>query len=87
MVVITANVDRKDVVFHCSTGEPVPRINGRLRSIEISGRDLTRFAEAIDMPIMNDTSSVSWFGKHAGRTLRILQELSEKRDGSNTPEV
>lgn len=77
MVKIIANVNKQDVIFSFTLGQSFPeRLDGKLVSIEINGKELLRLAEVKDIPICSvETAYLIWHGKHAGRLLKNLREV------------
>lgn len=76
MIRIVTSVRRSPVTSTCSLGSVPAVIDGKLVSVEVSGKDLTLFAEATELPLRSvDGTGLTWHGRHAGRVLRTLRGL------------
>lgn len=76
MVKITADIDRRRVVLTCALGGQFPTVNGRLVSLEASGKELAVFLELHQVPVrVTEGMSITWTGRSAGRALRAVQAL------------
>ena len=78
MIKITSNYKKQDVFYIYSSGQTFPTVEGKLISIEISGKELSKLIEKKEIPLCSlDNSSLTWRGRHAGSILKILKELFE----------
>lgn len=81
MIKIVVNVNRQDVTLTFTVGQAFPRVEGKLVSVEVSGRELQRLQERRlqddkELPLnLPDTACLTWHSPHAGRVLRELKEL------------
>lgn len=76
MIKVVANVNRQDVTYSYSLGS-VPAIEGKLVSVEVSGKELLRLVETREIPLRSvDNTSLTWHGRHAGRILKALREVT-----------
>ncbi len=76
MLRIFTNVDRQDVVLTYSSGQRFPKVEGRLVSVEVGGRELHELLTHGELPVVpNDGMVISWHGKHARRALCRLREV------------
>ena len=56
-----------------------PQIEGKLISIEVSGKELNKLQEKREIPVSSiDNASLTWQGPWAGRVLKELRELFDK---------
>jgi hypothetical protein len=57
-------------------GQTFPDIQGKLVSVELSGKELAKLVEEKEIPICAiDTSCLVWHGKSAGSVLKLLKEI------------
>ena len=78
MLRIYVNVRKQDVTLCFSVGQQFPKVEGRLISVEASGKELAAFLAKTETPVnVNDGMTLSWHGKNAGRALRTMRELFE----------
>lgn len=76
MIRIFTNVNRQDVVLTYSSGQRFPKIEGKLVSVEASGRELNEFLSKHETPVVpNEGMVIAWHGRHARRALRTMREL------------
>lgn len=76
MVKIVTNVSRQDVTQSFTAGQTFPKVEGKLISIEVSGKELTLLQTKVEIPLsVVDNVSIMWHGKHAGHVLKLLREL------------
>lgn len=79
MLKIIINVNKQDVALSFTTGQTFPELNGKLISVEASGKELQRLLEKREIPLCQiDNSCLTWHGRHASRVLRDLKELFDK---------
>jgi len=76
MLKISVNVNRQDAVLTYSAGQQFPKVEGRLISVEASGKELEAFLVRAEIPV-NITAgmAITFHGKAAGRALRTMREL------------
>jgi len=75
---IYININRQDVALSFSIGQQFPRVEGRLISVEASGKELAAFLAKNETPVnVTDGMVLSWHGKNAGRALRTMRVLFE----------
>lgn len=85
MVKIVSEYNGRGVMQSVVLGQAFPDVKGKLMSVEVNGRELARLLQkraADDRPIplpqhQQETSFLTWHGRHAGRVLRELRELFE----------
>lgn len=83
MIKITADIDRRRAVLTCTLGGQFPAVNGRLVSLEASGKELVAFLELYQVPIRAiEGMSITWAGRSAGRALRAVQALFASSAGA-----
>ena len=76
MLKISVNVNKQDVALTYSAGQQFPKVDGRLISVEASGKELSAFLAKSETPVFQlDGMTITWRGKHAGRALRTMREL------------
>jgi len=76
MLKIVANHNRQDVTHQFTMGQTFPDIQGKLVSVELSGKELAKLVEEKEIPICAiDTSCLVWHGKSAGSILKLLKEI------------
>lgn len=76
MIKIIADIDRHRTVLTCMLGGQFPAVNGRLVSLEASGKELAAFLELYQVPVRpTQGMSVVWSGRGTGRALRAMQAL------------
>lgn len=76
MVRIVANHNKQDITHTFTMGQTFPDVQGKLISIEISGKELSKLMEKKEIPICAaDSSYLVWHGKQAGGILKLLREL------------
>lgn len=76
MIKIVSNHNHVDVTYSYTLGYPLPKIDGKLLRIEISGNELVVIVNEKQIPIYITTSSyLIWHGKNAGHILKWLREL------------
>jgi len=79
MLKIVANVNKQDVTYSYTVGQSFPKVEGKLISVELGGRELGKLLEKQEIPLCSvDNASLTWHGKHAGRVLKTLRELFDK---------
>ncbi len=78
MIRIYVNINRQDVALSFSIGQRFPKVEGRLISVEASGKELVAFLAKNETPVnVTDGMVLSWHGKSVGRALRTMRELFE----------
>ena len=76
MIKIVSNHNRQDVTYSYTLGQTFPDVEGKLLSVEVSGKELSKLMEKKEIPICAaDSSYLVWHGKQAGGILKILREL------------
>lgn len=76
MIKIVANHNRQEIVHSYTLGQTFPNVEGKLVSVEISGKELSKLMEKKEIPIcITDSSYLIWYGKQAGSILKLLQEI------------
>lgn len=76
MVKIVANHNRQDITHTFTTGQTFPDVQGKLVSVEVNGKELSKLLEKKEIPICSvDSSCLTWHGKQAGGILKMLKEL------------
>lgn len=76
MLKIVANHKKQDITYSFTLGQTFPEVEGKLISIEVSGKELTKLMEKKEIPICSvDTSCLMWHGRQAGGVLKILREM------------
>lgn len=76
MIKITVDIDRRRTVLTCALGGQFPAVNGRLVSLEASGKELAAFLELHQVPVKaTEGMSITWAGRSVGRALRGMQAL------------
>ncbi len=76
MLKITVSINKQKSTLSFSVGQTFPEVQGKLLSVEASGKELTRLLEKREIPVVfGDNTSVTWHGAPAGRALRDLREL------------
>lgn len=79
MLKIVVNINKQDTSVNWSVGQALPTIEGKLVSVEASGKELLKLQEGMEIPLNAvDTASITWHGRNAGRVLRVLRELLSK---------
>ena len=79
MLKIVINVNKHDVTHTYTVGQSFPTIEGKLISVELSGKELVQLAKKTEIPICYvDNMSLIWHGRPAGRVLKDLRELFDK---------
>jgi hypothetical protein len=79
MLRIIVNINRQDIVQTYTAGQSWPTLNGKLVSVEASGKELQRLQEVQEIPINAiDSASITWRGRHAGHILRTFKEIFDK---------
>lgn len=79
MLKIVANVNKQDVTHSYVQGQAFPKIDGKLISVELGGRELSKFFEKKEIPLCStDNTSLTWRGPWAGRVLKELRELFDR---------
>lgn len=78
MIKIFVNVNKQDVVYSCSLGQQLPKVNGKLIRLEINGNELLKLSQEKEIPINSiDSAYCVWYGRNAGRILRLLHGIFE----------
>lgn len=73
---MVVNVNKRDIVLSFSIGQAFPKVDGKLISVEVSGRELTKLLEVREISVSAiDNAFIAWHGKHAGRILKELRQL------------
>lgn len=76
MIKIVANHNKQDITYTYTVGQTFPNVEGKLISIEVSGKELSKLMEKKEIPICAASSSyLVWHGKQAGSILKMLREL------------
>lgn len=76
MIKIVVNVNRQDVTLTFTVGQAFPKVEGKLVSVEVSGRELQRLQDDKELPLnLPADACLTWNSPHAGRVLRELKEL------------
>ncbi len=76
MVKIVSNHKKQDITYTYTLGQTFPAVEGKLLSVEVSGKELSKLMEKKEIPICAaDSSYLVWHGKQAGGILKILREL------------
>lgn len=76
MLKIVVNHNKLDVTYSFKDGRTFPEVEGKLISVELSGKELHKYLEKIDVPICEvDNAHIIWHNKHAGRVLKTLREI------------
>ena len=76
MLKVHVNANRQDVVLSYTMGQQFPKVEGRLVSVEVSGKELASFLEKNAVPLVHNVGMViAWHGKHAGRALHRLRAV------------
>ena len=79
MLRIYVNVNRQDVTLSFSVGQQFPKVEGRLISVEASGKELATFLAKSETPVnVTEGMVLSWHGKFAGRALQTMRELFDR---------
>lgn len=84
MLKIVVNVNKQDVTLSYTAGQAFPRVEGKLISVELSGKELLRLqekrqADEQELPLsLPDNACLTWHGRAAGRVLRDLRELFDR---------
>jgi hypothetical protein len=76
MLKIVANHNKQDITYSFTVGQTFPAVEGKLISVEISGKELVKLMEKKEIPLCSvDNSSLMWHGKSAGGVLKLLKEI------------
>ena len=76
MLKIITNHNKQEVSYSFKIGQKFPDIEGKLISIELSGKELQELLEVREVPVCEiDTAHIVWQGKHAGSALKLLREV------------
>lgn len=76
MIRIVANHNKQDVVYSYTIGQTFPKVEGKLLSVEVSGKELSGLLDKKEIPLCSpDSSWLIWFGKQAGSILKMLKEI------------
>jgi hypothetical protein len=75
MIRIISSFNRREVVSVFSRGGSFPSVQGRLISLELSGKELALFIERKQVPLHAASGSITWNGRFVGRALKELREL------------
>jgi hypothetical protein len=76
VVKIVSNHNRQDVTYTFTVGRTFPDVQGKLLSVEVNGKELSKLMEKKEIPICAaDSSYLAWHGKQAGGILKMLREL------------
>ena len=76
MLKIYSNHNKQDVSYSFTVGQTFPDVEGKLLRIEINGNELSKLMEAKEIPLCSTNNSyLIWYGKNAGRVLKVLKEL------------
>jgi L-lactate permease len=76
MLKITSNHNKQYITHSFTLGQSFPDIMGKLISIEISGKELSKLMEKKEIPLCSvENSCLTWHGKQAGGILKILKEI------------
>jgi len=79
MLKIIANVKKQDVTYSYTLGQSFPTVEGKLISVELSGKELSKLMEKKEIPLCAvDTASLTWHGRHAAHVMKLLRELFDK---------
>ena len=79
MVRIVVNHNKQDITHTFTMGQTFPDVQGKLLSVEVSGKELSKLMEKKEIPICAaDSSYLVWHGKPAGSILKMLRELFEE---------
>jgi hypothetical protein len=79
MLKIVANHNKQDVTYSFTSGQTFPNVEGKLVSVEISGKELSKLMEKKEIPLCSvDNSSLMWHGRSAGSVLKLLKEIFDK---------
>jgi hypothetical protein len=76
MLKIIANHNKQDITYSFTVGQSFPDIKGKLVSVEVSGKELSKLMEKKEIPLCSvDNSCLIWHGRQAGGILKILKEI------------
>lgn len=76
MLKIVTNHNKQDITYSYTIGQNFPDIEGKLISIELSGKELQELLEIREIPVCEiDKAHLVWQGKHAGSVLKSLREI------------
>lgn len=76
MIKIYCNHNKQDVIHSCTIGQVFPNVQGKLLRVEVNGNELSKLSEVKELPLnLVGSSYLVWYGKHAGRILKVLKEL------------
>ena len=76
MLKIVANHNKQDIIYSFTVGQTFPAVEGKLISVEVSGKELSKLMEKKEIPLCSvDNSSLIWHGKSAGSILKLLREI------------
>lgn len=76
MLKIVTNHNKQDITYSYTVGQTFPDIQGKLISIELSGKELQELLEVREIPVCEiDKSYLIWHGKSAGSVLKSLREV------------
>lgn len=79
MLKIVSNHNKQDITYSFSAGQTFPDIQGKLLTVEISGKELAKLMEVKEIPICTpETSCLVWHGRQAGGILKVLREIFDK---------
>ena len=76
MLKIVANHNKRDITYSFTLGQTFPAVEGKLISVEVSGKELSKLMEKKEIPLCSvDNSNLIWHGKAAGSILKSLREI------------
>lgn len=76
MVKIVANHNKQDITYSYTIGQSFPDVQGKLLSVEVSGKELSKLMEEKEIPICAaDSSYLIWHGRQAGSVVKMLREI------------
>jgi hypothetical protein len=74
MLKIITSHNKQDVTYTFTIGQNFPQIEGKLLSVELSGKELEKFLEVREVPV-NEMKCATWCNEYAGRVLKLLREI------------
>ena len=74
MLKIVTNHNKQDITYSYTIGQTFPKIEGKLLSVELSGKELEKFLEAKELPV-NEMKCATWYNEYAGRVLKFFREI------------
>jgi hypothetical protein len=76
MLVIYTENHRKPISHSFTLGQIFPTIQGKLLKVELSGKELLKYSEAIELPICySPIMTLVWHPPHVGRLVKSLREI------------